>query len=145
MEETKVFGEKLEGIEYFARTGAYGIAEDASGKVAAVKLPYGYFLIGGGIEPCEDREEALKREFLEETGFSIEIAEYIGEYSGYYYSEGFSRYMNGIGHFYRVKMCARTAEPVEADHTLVFLDKEECVKLLKYDYQRAAVKKAFAL
>lgn len=144
MEEKTVFGEKLEGIEYWERTGAYGIAEDSEGRVAAVRLPYGYFLIGGGIEPGEDREEALKREFLEETGFGIEVLEYIGEYSGYYYSLGFARYMHGSGHFYRVRLCDKQVEPVEADHSLVFLEKARCIELLQYDYQRAAVKKAFA-
>jgi 8-oxo-dGTP diphosphatase len=140
-----IFGEKLNGVQYRARTGVYGVAEDEKGRAAVVRIPTGCFLIGGGIEPNEDREEALRREFLEETGYSIAIKDYIGTSSGYYYSDYFSHYMYATGYFYRVEMLEKTAEPIEHDHTLVYLEKVECAKLLRYDYQRWAVVKAFGL
>lgn len=145
LKDAAVFGEKIDGIEYRDRTGAYGVVEDRQGRAVIVRTPTGYFLIGGGIEPGEDDEDALRREFLEETGYTIAIKESIGASTGYYYSDDFAQYMHGTGHFYRVELLERAAEPIEKDHTLVYLEKIECVSLLKYDYQRWAVVSAFGL
>jgi 8-oxo-dGTP diphosphatase len=145
MKDGRVFGEKIVGIDYRARTGVYGVVAGEGNTTAVVRIPVGYFLIGGGIEQGEDREEALRREFLEETGYTIEIGEYLGTSSGYYYSKGFGRYMHGIGHFYRVKLLKKVTEQVEADHTLVWVGPRECAELIAYDYQRWAVVTAFGL
>ena len=145
LKDAAVFGEKIDGIEYCNRTGAYGVVEDRHGRAVIVRIPTGYFLIGGGIEPDEDDDDALRREFLEETGYTIAIKESIGASSGYYYSEGFAQYMHGSGHFYRVELLEKAAEPIEKDHTMVYLEKRECMSLLKYDYQRWAVVRAFGL
>jgi 8-oxo-dGTP diphosphatase len=145
LKDGMIFGEKLSGVEYRERTGVYGIAEDALGRAAIVRIPTGYFLIGGGIEPGEEREAALRREFLEETGYSVTVGDYIGTAGGYYYSDYFGSYMFGTGFFYRVRMLEKVAEPVETDHALVFVEKPGCARLLKYDYQRWAVVKAFGL
>ena len=145
LKDGMIFGEKIDGVQYRARTGVYGVAEDKGCRAAVVRIPTGCFLIGGGIEPDESREEALRREFLEETGYSIAIKEYIGMSCEYYYSEYFSQYMFGTGYFYKVEMLEKTAEPTASDHTLVYIEKGECAKLLKYDYQRWAVVRAFGL
>lgn len=145
MSDRIVLGERLEGVHYRERTGAYGVVEDQNGRAMAVKIPTGYFLIGGGIEPGEDDRQALAREFLEETGYTITVKEYIGVSSGYYYSVGFAQYMYGTGHFYKVEMLEKVADPIETDHQLVRLEINDCVKMLKYDYQRWAVVKAFGL
>ena len=140
-----LFGEKLEGIEYRARTGAYGIVENEDGKLAVVRIPTGYFLIGGGIEPNEDPMEALEREFLEETGYRVSVGEYLGQAREYLFSEYFKRYIFATGHFYRVEMLEKISRPVEEDHELVLLPKEECAGLLKYRYQRWGVEKALGV
>ncbi|GEM_PF-5277351 len=69
------FGEKLKNTTYFERKAVYGIVFD-EGKIAAVKTPKGYFLPGGGIERNENHTQCLEREFMEETGYEIEVGRY---------------------------------------------------------------------
>ena len=67
-EDIRTFGVKKAGIEYRPRFGAYGIAVQ-SDQVLIESARRGLFLPGGGIEEGETVEEALYREFLEETGY----------------------------------------------------------------------------
>jgi 8-oxo-dGTP diphosphatase len=68
-----VFGKPIKGYRYIERPGAYAIILDEAKRVAVVKNPLGYFLPGGGQDPGESPEETVKREVLEECGFSIEV------------------------------------------------------------------------
>ncbi|GAA0289024.1 ADP-ribose pyrophosphatase YjhB (NUDIX family) [Gracilibacillus halotolerans] len=67
---------------YHRAFGVYGIyVED--GKLLVINKNAGPYrnrfdLPGGGLEEGETLSEAMKREFLEETGFQIEIEENIG-------------------------------------------------------------------
>lgn len=72
---TKVFGEK-KNARYLTRKGAY-IIPKKDGKIAVVKTPKGYFLIGGGIEFGESDEACIIRECLEEIGYEAVVGEYI--------------------------------------------------------------------
>ena len=77
----ETFGEKLAGIEYTNRLGVYGIVINNEGKVATIKTSAGYFLPGGGVENGESYGQCLEREFLEETGYKIVIADFVGNSS----------------------------------------------------------------
>lgn len=143
MKQGPVFGKPVEGICYRSRTGAYGVVLCEDGRTAAVRIPTGLFLIGGGIEAGEEPEQSLRREFMEEIGYEIEVVKPLGYASGYYYSGGFQEYMHGAGYFYTVRLLQKVAEPVEKDHELVFLSPEDCVRQIGYDYQRWAVQQAF--
>ena len=72
----KTFGEKVEGNAYYDRLGAYLICMDGD-KVAVVKTPKGYFLLGGGLEGNENHMDCIKREILEEIGFTANVHSYI--------------------------------------------------------------------
>lgn len=54
----KSFGERVKGIEYKDRLGAYAIIIDGD-KVVVVKTSTGFFLLGGGIEIDETHEECI--------------------------------------------------------------------------------------
>ena len=66
------FGEKKEGVTYKNRYGVYAVIPDANHeKIILVQAPNGaWFLPGGEIEAGENHLEALKRELIEELGFS---------------------------------------------------------------------------
>lgn len=57
----------------FSRPSVRGILIDGNGKIGMVhSLKFGYYKFpGGGIEPGETHQEALIREYLEETGLTL--------------------------------------------------------------------------
>ena len=65
------FGLAPPGYPCELRPGAYGVLRDGSGRIAVVLTPAGVFLPGGGQEPGEPPEQALRREFAEECGLFI--------------------------------------------------------------------------
>ena len=64
----KVFGRREKG-QYYNREGAYLITFSGD-RTAVVRTPRGYFLLGGGIQGDESDEECIRRECLEECGYS---------------------------------------------------------------------------
>lgn len=135
-----IFGEKLSRVNYGERVAVYGIAIN-NGKVATVKTKAGYFLPGGGIEKDESHTECLKREFIEETGYEIEIGRYIGNASIYHETKT-GEYKKGIGHFYIVNLTYDTKNKIEEDHDLIWLDINECSKKFFFEHQAWAVLEA---
>lgn len=138
------FGENLENVEYFERKAVYGIAINEEEKIATIKTPRGYFLPGGGIEENESHEACLNREFMEETGFEIKIGNYIGRSSLYHISKTY-RYVHGIGFFYFVELTNKKNKGIEEDHTLKWIDTNECINKLFLEHQSWAVKKAMSM
>lgn len=137
-EET--FGEKIEGIKYIDRIGVYEIVVSDEGKIATVKTPTGYFLPGGGIEDGENHSKCLEREFMEETGYEIEVGKYIGKASLFHVSRT-NQYLHGIGHFYIVDLKYMTNNKTEDDHELLWLEAKECIKCLFLKHQSWAIEK----
>ena len=62
------------------RVGAYGFCRDAEGRVllarnsAESEFPGLWGLPGGGVEHGEDPDDAVVREFAEETGLSVRVS-----------------------------------------------------------------------
>lgn len=74
-------GEKIINMENpKLRLGARGIVVRDDGKIAVFNKSNKneYKLPGGGIEEKENKEEAFKREVLEETGCEVEIVDFLG-------------------------------------------------------------------
>ncbi|GAA0069549.1 hypothetical protein UT300003_10720 [Clostridium sardiniense] len=138
----KSFGEKVEGIEYKDRVGAYAIIFDNADRVLVVKTSTGYFLLGGGIENNETHEECIKREALEEGGIYIIVKEFICKGDKYHWSDTLEYYMHGIGYFYIAEMIDKVCEKVEEDHELVWLKIDDCYKKLFLEHQVFAVYQA---
>ena len=119
----KMFGEKLK-TNYTDRAGAYLICFNED-KFAVVKTPKGFFFLGGGFEENEIAEECIKRECLEEIGYSVNITEKICSAEHYTFHKRIG-YFHPVQTYYLgqlVKM--ENSFTVEKDHTLMWLGYEE--------------------
>ena len=119
----KVFGEKLK-TNYTDRAGAYLICYNED-KFAVVKTPKGFFFLGGGYEENETAEECIKRECIEEIGYSVNVTERICSAEHYTFHKRIG-YFHPIQTYYLgqlIKM--ENSFTVEKDHTLMWLGYEE--------------------
>jgi 8-oxo-dGTP diphosphatase len=137
------FGKRIKGVSYINRPGAYAIIRDGSNAIALVRTQQGYLLPGGGVEPNEDIEIALKREIMEELGYQSTIEEKVCSAVQYLYSESEHAYFKKIGHFFKMSLAQKVSEPIELDHELVWCSFEESLQMLAQKFQAWAVGQAF--
>lgn len=136
------FGHRTAGVTYVDRVCAYAIIRDRAGAIALVRTRKGYFLPGGGVDPGETIEQALRREILEETGYASEILGRLGVAAQHLYDGERRVYVHKIGHFRAVTLEQKLAEPVEKDHELVWIRPDESLNLLTHEYQAWAVRQS---
>ena len=93
---------KKENVTYQHRYGVYAVIPDPEKKqIVLVQAPNGaWFLPGGEIEAGEDHQEALKRELIEELGFTAEIGTYYGQADEYFYSRHRDTYYYNPAYLY---------------------------------------------
>lgn len=139
------FGNRLKGISYSDRPGAYAIIQNGSDALALVKTPQGYLLPGGGVENNEDFESALRREIMEELGYRSRIVQKICTAVQYLYSESERGYFRKTGHFFLATLEEKTSEPIEIDHELVWFSADESLKKLAQEFQVWAVRQALKI
>lgn len=133
MATIKQFGTPDPALTYGARTGAYGLlARD--GKLACVRIgygPYEYDFPGGAVDPGETPEQAVVREFGEETGLLVEVGQPITDLKHYFIHEDGTPY-NNHAHFFEITLLGEKPEAkCEADHDLVWLSPLEVITHLK--------------
>ena len=120
----KQFGEKKPGLDYLPRTGAYGILE-RDGRIACARIGYSdftYDLPGGAVDPGETPEQAVVREYREETGIDARVVRPVTDLLHYFIHDDGTPYNN---HCYFYAMAWRGENPsakVEPDHELVWLN-----------------------
>lgn len=148
------FGERLEGIDYEPRPGAYGIGfrkvkQSVEGRVVdevlqlgLVHTPRGRFLPGGGIEGGESHEEAIKREFIEEIGRDVKVLSFVTQANQAGLTPRTQRYVVLQGYFYLVEILGPKGQQVEEDHELRWIDLDEALTSLRLMNQSYAVKEA---
>ena len=136
------FGSPGPGLGYRARPTAFGLVFCDS-RLACVRVDRGegsYFdLPGGAVDGIETEEQAVVREFREETGMRVRPLTRIAEASQYFRkSDG--EPINNIGGFWMAEQLALDpAAKVEADHELVWLDPHEALANLRHDAHAWAV------
>jgi 8-oxo-dGTP diphosphatase len=107
------FGDQLSSIEYSERPGSYGIAISGN-KILVEMAKLGYFLPGGGIDEGETIEEALRREFREESGYEISSFQTLGSAAEYVNLPDEDFYIKKVGHFFLVEL-GEKGEPTYDD------------------------------
>ena len=138
------FGAPVAGAIYKDRPAAFGVAENAEGKIALAevtkpgKAPY-FDLPGGAVDGEETERQAVAREFGEETGLVVEAGVLIETVSQRFLkSDG--QPVRNFGGVYVVKVLdKKPGLKVEDDHRLVWLDPRDAVVALRHDAHAWAV------
>ena len=139
------FGRRVEGVFYVERPGAYAIIQNTSNAIAVVRTRKGYLLPGGGVDPGEELESGLRRAILEELGRESKIFAKLCAAAQFIYDEDERVYYRKVGHFFLATLGDKVADPIEADHELVWFSSDECVKNLAQEFQAWSVRQAFKI
>jgi 8-oxo-dGTP diphosphatase len=99
------------------RPSIYGILIE-DGKILLSPQWDGYDLPGGGMEPFETFEEALVREFQEETGLIIQVKDYIDHLQSFFLLPIQNKPVNSLLFVYAV-------EKVSGELSTKYLDEDE--------------------
>lgn len=130
----KYINQKEEGIEYRKRPGAYAIiTREEDKKICLVTDGKEIFFLGGGIENEENKIDALKRELIEESGYSIKNIEKFDEVSSYLYSNS-RGYLEVQATIYIAKFYEKVVEPIEQDHKILWVNPNNYVGKLQYPW-----------
>ena len=136
------FGRPEPGHTYEDRRTAFGLVF-RDGRLACVRVDRGegsyYDLPGGAIDGDESEEEALVREFVEETGLTVRPGERLGE-AGQYFLKSDGRAVNNLAGFWIAEVSDEDpAAKVEDDHELHWLDPHLALAGLRHDAHAWAV------
>lgn len=130
---------KENNIDYTKRNGAYAIIKTGKDEIAIAKEDNEYFFVGGGIEDGEDELEALKREVIEESGYTLKNIKYFDTVKSYEYSEKRGN-LEIKATIYTAEFDKKITEKVEDNEILVCNPKDYQNKI-KHEYQRYILKK----
>lgn len=135
------FGWAEPGLDYQVRPTAFGLVfrDDTLACVRVTRdTPY-HDLPGGAVDGAETEQEALVREFLEETGMTVEPVERITE-AGQYFTKSDGEPVNNVGGVWIARLIALDpARKVEDDHELVWLHPRTALAELRHDAHAWAV------
>ena len=132
----KRFGAK-ENANYIDRAGVYLVPTKES-KVGVVKTLKGYFLIGGGLDSGENYEECIKRECLEEIGYTVSVGKQICS-AEMYCKHSSIGYFHPIQTYYVGELLEQVSLPVEDDHEFVWVGYNELVDNMYLEMQSWAL------
>ena len=86
-----------------------------------VRTPRGYFLLGGGIQGDESDEECIRRECLEECGYSCTPQMLVASAESYCIHDRKGLF-HPIQRYYYGKLNDRVQCPVEKDHEFLWVE-----------------------
>ena len=136
------FGTAEPGLDYRLRATAFGLVVQDR-KLACVRVDRGegsYFdLPGGAVDGGETEDQAVVREFLEETGMTVRPLERIAEAAQYFRKSDGEPINNTGGFWIAGQLALDPAAKVETDHELVWLDPHEALAKLRHDAHAWAV------
>lgn len=136
------FGSPVPGLDYKRRPTAFGLVFH-DGKLACVRVDRGegsyYDLPGGAVDGDETEEQALVREFVEETGMIVRPFARFAE-AAQFFLKSTGEPINNVGGFWIAEQLALDpSAKVEADHELVWLHPHTALNELRHDAHAWAV------
>lgn len=87
-------------------------------------------LPGGGIDPGESPIPALHREVYEETGWKIASPRRVGAFRRFVFMPEYDLMAEKICHIYVARPVMRLSDPVEKDHSVLWMPPREAVEIL---------------
>ncbi|WP_119168328.1 NUDIX domain-containing protein [Algihabitans albus] len=136
------FGVIEPGRFYTRRRGAYALILTDTDDLLVINQRGEIILPGGGLDPGETEEQALKREMVEETGHAIDVGAKIGEAREFTYETSYESHFDKICVFFRAVLGRRLAEPIEDDHEMLWMPRAQASERLSKGSQRWAASQA---
>ena len=132
------------GIRYSERQGAYGIIVRKervlltyqAEPIPEIQLP------GGGIDRNESPLQALRREVLEETGWSLRVNRLLGTYRRYTYMPEYDLWARKTHRVYFCTAVRRMGLPTELGHAALWSTPLDGLKILSAQGDKAMLAKA---
>ncbi len=143
--KTITLGEKFVNRKFDFRETCFGICE-RYGKILLTKKTKKneIAMVGGGIEQCETHEDCLKREFLEESGYTIESIDELCVVDCFWLAGG-EWPMESLANFYVVKLSKKAEIPTEDGHEPVWVPIDEVENLLPLPYHKEGIRQYLAM
>ncbi len=135
--KTITIGKKFDS-KYDFRETCFGIVVK-DGQILLVKKNNQYSLVGGGIEKNETYEECLKREFVEEAGFSITSIKPLVCVDCFWMAAGKYPMESKVNVFEVEIDFFNQTTPTEDGHTTEWIEIEKAKDLLPLPYHKEAL------
>ena len=139
--ETITIGEKF-NEKYSFRETCFGIVRNGN-KLLVVNKNKQYSLVGGGIEEKETFKECLKREFIEESGYSVTGVKELVCIDCYWLAAGKYPMLSRANIFIVDVDLDNKKEPLESDCFVEWIDINKITDLLPLPYHKKALEYYF--
>lgn len=137
------FGAPLGGRHHRDRPAAFGILHE-NGRIALVRValadgtPPFLDLPGGAVDPGETEDQALVREFAEETGLCVSAGPLFAR-ARQYFVTGKDEAVNNLCAFFAAERAQGGAVKIEDDHELVWVEPLKALADLRHEAHSWAV------
>ncbi len=135
------FGECLPNREYVPRPGAYALIADRAGRLAVIRTGGRCYLPGGGVEPGESLEAALRREVWEECGLQVGELRPLGTADQLVYARDEQRHYRKRCTFFVTWLLEQPPGQTETGTDLLWLTPSEAERQLAHASQVWAVQR----